>query len=357
MKRNILTLCLALVSTTLLAQQYSVKGTAPQDAQKVYVKYLENGATDSLAVKSGAKFSLTAEATNSLFAQVYTDNGKSAIVMLDGNSELDFAVGAAKGTKENDGLYAWIQKIQPIDAELGKLMAHYEQHKKNNTLTQEVYADIMIQYDSLQTQLMAKFEQCYDENMQAKFPAFFFAQTMSQMKREKVLALADKNPVFLNVKLVERAKGYIEAWRRSAVGATFTDFEMNGLDGKPCRLSDFVGKGTYVLVDFWASWCGPCRQEMPEVKKLYEKYHAQGFDIVGVSFDNKEKAWKDAVQNLKLPWHHMSDLKGWQCKAAGIYGINSIPATLLLDPNGKIIASGLRAHELAEKLAEIFDKK
>ena len=179
---------------------------------------------------------------------------------------------------------------------------------------------------------------------------------MSQEKlpREQVLAIADQNPAFLNVKLIERALGYIEAWRRAVAGATFTDFEMNDLEGQPRRLSEFVGKGTYVLIDFWASWCGPCRKEMPEVKALYEKYHAKGFDIVGVSFDNKEKAWKDAVKTMDLPWHHLSDLKGWQCAAAGIYGINSIPATLLVGPDGKIIANGLRAHQLAEKLAEIF---
>lgn len=354
MKRNILTMCLAFASTALMAQQYQVKGVAPEGAKKVYVQYLEGGTTDSMAVTDKGKFVLNADATKGLFAKVYTDNGKDAFVLLDGNVEVDFNVGAAKGTKENDGLYAWEQRLQPTEEEIKKLITYFKEHQKNNTLTQEIQSEIFAIYDSLQAIELAEYEKCYAENMQAKFPAIYFVQTIQHMPREKVLALADQKPEFMNVKLVERAWGYIEAWRRATVGATFTDFEMNDLEGQPRRLSEFVGKGTYVLIDFWASWCGPCRKEMPEVKALYEKYHAKGFDIVGVSFDNKEKAWKDAVKTMDLPWHHLSDLKGWQCAAAGIYGINSIPATLLVGPDGKIIANGLRAHQLAEKLAEIF---
>ena len=354
MKRNILTMCLALASTALMAQQYQVKGVAPEGAKKVYVRYLENKATDSLLVDKNGKFALKADATQGLFAEITTDKGHRAIVLLDGNCEVDFAVGAARGTKENDGMYETQQRLMPINEKLAELITAYKAHQEAGTLTQDIYNQIMAQYDSLMAPRMVELERCFAENMQAKFPAYYFGDVMTQMPREQVLAIADQNPAFLNVKLIERARGYIEAWRRAVAGATFTDFEMNDLEGQPRRLSEFVGKGTYVLIDFWASWCGPCRKEMPEVKALYEKYHAKGFDIVGVSFDNKEKAWKDAVKTMDLPWHHLSDLKGWQCAAAGIYGINSIPATLLVGPDGKIIANGLRAHQLAEKLAEIF---
>ena len=130
------------------------------------------------------------------------------------------------------------------------------------------------------------------------------------------------------------------------------DFTVYDIDGNSHRLSDFQGKP--VILNFWASWCGPCRQEMPEVKKIYEQYKDKGFDIVGVSLDNNKKAWVGAINKMELPWHHISDLKGWQCEGAAVYGINAIPATILYGPDGKVVAAGLRAHELAEKLAEVL---
>ncbi len=113
-------------------------------------------------------------------------------------------------------------------------------------------------------------------------------------------------------------------------------------------------RGKIVLVDFWASWCGPCRREMPTVVAAYNKYKGKGFDILGVSLDRDMPAWKNAIKQDGLPWHHISDLQGWQSKHAALYSINSIPATVLVDKEGKIIARNLRGEELGAKLKEIF---
>ena len=138
------------------------------------------------------------------------------------------------------------------------------------------------------------------------------------------------------------------------IGKPAPDVEGQTPDGKTVSLSQLRGK--YVLLDFWASWCGPCRREMPNVKALYDKYHAQGFDVVGVSFDSDKAPWLNAIKKMNLPWHNISDLKGWKSKAAALYGINSIPSTLLIDPQGKIIATDLHGEELETQLNTIYEK-
>ena len=137
-------------------------------------------------------------------------------------------------------------------------------------------------------------------------------------------------------------------------GSMFKDMTMNDMDGKARSLSEWCGKGNYVLVDFWASWCGPCRQEMPNVVDNYNKYHAKGFEVIGVSFDSNAAAWKSAVKRLGMAWPQLSDLKAWKSAAASLYGIMGIPANVLIDPAGKIVAIDLRGAGLGIKLKEIY---
>ena len=136
-------------------------------------------------------------------------------------------------------------------------------------------------------------------------------------------------------------------------GGQAPDFTQNSDKGESIKLSDFRGK--VLLVDFWASWCGPCRRENPHVVKLYNKYKEKGFEILGVSLDSKKDRWLTAIEQDKMSWYHVSDLKGWSNEAAKLYNVTSIPHTILLDKEGKIIARNLRGSSLANKLAEIFE--
>ena len=138
------------------------------------------------------------------------------------------------------------------------------------------------------------------------------------------------------------------------VGKSFLDLEEAAPDGTMHKLSEYVGKGNWVLVDFWASWCGPCRGEMPNVVATYNQYHDKGFEIVGLSFDKDKDAWVKAIKDWEMPWIHLSDLKYWETVAAGVYSITGIPDNILVDPEGIIVARGLRGDSLEAKLAEIF---
>lgn len=139
---------------------------------------------------------------------------------------------------------------------------------------------------------------------------------------------------------------------KTAKGNEAPEIVMADKDGKLIRLSDFKGK--YVLVDFWASWCGPCRKENPNVVAAYQKYHDKGFEILGVSLDSNKDAWQKAIKTDGLTWSHVSDLKGWANAAAAEYGVKAVPASFLIDKEGKVVGKDLRGEELHKVLASLF---
>lgn len=140
--------------------------------------------------------------------------------------------------------------------------------------------------------------------------------------------------------------------KRVQIGQPAVDFIMNDTTGKPVALSSL--KGNILLVDFWASWCGPCRGENPNVVKAYAGFHKKGFDVLGVSFDKSKEKWEKAINDDKLTWNHVSDLQYWGNAAGKLYGISSIPSNILLDKDQKIIAKNLRGEALIAKLTELL---
>lgn len=145
----------------------------------------------------------------------------------------------------------------------------------------------------------------------------------------------------------------LELLKKSRIGTQMTDFIQADTSGKPVKFSSFKGK--YILVDFWASWCGPCRAENPNILKAYNAYKDKGFTVVGISLDNKAANWKKAIRDDKMPWTQLSDLKGWKNDVSTDFGIESIPSNLLIDPSGKIIARDIRGAMLENKLKQLLN--
>jgi len=136
----------------------------------------------------------------------------------------------------------------------------------------------------------------------------------------------------------------------TGINSKFVDLGLPGPQGQTVWVGDYVGQNKLVLIDFWASWCGPCIRELPNVVKAYERFHDKGLEIVGVSLDKDKASWLAAIEQTGQKWPQMSDLKGWDCAGAQIYGIQSIPANVLIDSHGKIVARDLRGDALLEEI-------
>ena len=148
---------------------------------------------------------------------------------------------------------------------------------------------------------------------------------------------------------------YIAVLQRVDIGQPYVDFTQETPEGYMMSISELVGKSKLLLIDFWASWCGPCRAENPNVVEVYKEYHEKGFDIIGVSLDMEKENWIKAIENDGLIWHNISDLKYWNNEGAKLYGISSIPSNVLIDQNGIIIAKNLRGEDLRNKVEEILN--
>lgn len=194
-------------------------------------------------------------------------------------------------------------------------------------------------------------------NLDSEIPVHFVPMIADNLSVGDLRKIFDAHPNYAEYPSMRNAKQRLDMLSGKSVrsiGKPFIDLTMNDTEGKAHKLSEWCGKGRYVLVDFWASWCGPCRAEMPNVTACYEKYHDKGLDIVAISFDNNKDAWLQAIQNMKMPWIHLSDLAGWKSIASSTYEIQAIPSNILFDGEGKVVDTDLRAEQLEAKLAEIF---
>lgn len=221
----------------------------------------------------------------------------------------------------------------------------------DSTLTDEQKDEM---FDPLDVEYTAAFKDGMKKNITNIVGIFLFKQRFWENSLSENLDLIARIPAHFHQDLeIQGIKGILEKQKQTDATQPYTDLELQTPEGKTVRLSDYVGKGKPVLVDFWASWCGPCRQSMPELVALYAKYKGK-FEIVGISLDEDKDAWVGAMAKLGITWPQMSDLKGWKSIAAKEYGVNAIPHTVLIDKEGVIVARELEGENLEENLINLF---
>ncbi|MCR9010656.1 TlpA disulfide reductase family protein [Gabonibacter chumensis] len=208
-------------------------------------------------------------------------------------------------------------------------------------------------YNQLVEKAMAKEDSLIKANPDSYVSAHMVAAMMGEMELE---ALKGKYALLgENAKATipgQKIAQHIARQESVAIGQIAPNFTLDTPEGGTISLYDIKGK--VKLIDFWASWCGPCRQENPHVVALYKEFHPKGLEIIGVSLDNDKANWEKAIQDDGLTWYQGSDLKGWQSAVAQLYGVRAIPHTVLLDANNKIVAKNLRGNELKAKIAEML---
>jgi thiol-disulfide isomerase/thioredoxin len=308
-------------------------------------KFVFKGVQDSTVVRY-LSFVSGDQQTNTVF---FLENGNIRVKTTIGDKQIV----SITGTPANDAYQQFNDKRNAIDSEGDAIFKSIN----DSTLSEEQITAKHQEIDVLENRLLALIKGEIEKNITNVVGIYLLnSYSFYYTDYSELAALLEKVPnQFQNNRVIVTLSELAEKLKVSAVGQVFTDFEMETPDGKPAKLSDYAGKGNVVLVDFWASWCGPCRSEMPRLIAIYEKYKSKGLEIVGVSLDANKESWINGIEQLGITWPQISDLKYWNSEGSKLYGILSIPHTVLIDRGGTIIARGLQGVELQSCLDQLFE--
>ena len=335
---------------------YKVTGTVEgMPDGKAIIATVNGSSLDTLAkadVKNGS-FEFTGNVSEPTGAYIMVIGQRGAIPFMLENANITVNAGQAGLTvtgSEGQKIYDQFMAINATaQQEAMKLQQEYQAANGDQAkiqAIQEAYAKLMTDAQAKETELIKA-------NPDSYVSTFVIVSGMGQMEyeqlKERYNLLGEKAKASAQGKAIAAQIAKLES---TAIGQIAPNFTITTPEGESISLYDIKGK--VKLIDFWASWCGPCRGENPHVVEIYKEYHPKGLEIFGVSLDNNKEAWVKAIADDGLVWKHGSDLKGWQSAPVQLYSVSGIPHTVLLDENNKIIAKNLRGDELKQKIAELL---
>lgn len=371
MKKILFLLAVALVMLSCQNNKdYKISGTvadASYEGKNVYLQKVGDNAmenVDTVVVTNGA-FSFEGLADTTVLRFVSLDESVEAknptripVLVEPGTIDVKFdSLITVTGTQVNNSYNDFRAKQAELGKEIRSIVEQYNSAASAGTMTDSLDAEINTAYERIDGEMKSLNFDFIKSNISNELGKYLFMASAAMFEPEQqkeILDLTDET--YKSTPNIQRIMTRLENAEKVAVGQPFVDFTMKDPQDKDISLSDYAGKGKIVLIDFWASWCGPCREEMPNVVKAYSKYKNKGFEIVGVSLDKDREKWLQGLKDMNMTWPQMSDLKMWETPVVNLYAFNGIPHTVLLDGEGKIVAKNLRGAELLEKLEELTSK-